>query len=165
MVKLMEKKSFVRSGEGSVASYQWTDIADGSGYVRLYVLQINDEVDSADDFTLATKAYYCGATTNKYMQSPSAWAVDLTPFNTPRTISGKAIANCGKVTTSSGDGSITVHYYKVSGGVETSISADISSTGAASGSPHIAIGTITETSKEAELVVISFFLSFKLWSP
>jgi hypothetical protein len=33
---LMEKKSFIKEGEPTIASYDWTDIADGTGVIEFY---------------------------------------------------------------------------------------------------------------------------------
>lgn len=49
----MEKKSFLRSGEGSIASYTWTDLITQQGYVDFYGMSVF--VDDAEEFVLPTK--------------------------------------------------------------------------------------------------------------
>jgi hypothetical protein len=126
--------------ENILANYDWTDVADGTGYIRLYV--IHEDTLGDGDCSLVTKAY---STPRGNLSKPSAKAIDLTPFNTPRTIGGRAVVNCGKIETSSGNGSFTVTFWKVSGGAETAISGNLTSYSKSSGGSHIAIGSITQT--------------------
>jgi hypothetical protein len=140
-VPLMQKKSFLRSGEGSLVNYSWTDLADGTGYTRFYVFNI--DAVCAPELLISANQYPTQAAYISNGLFPIT--VDLSPFNTPRTIGGKAICHCGKVTTSSGNGSITWKFQKVSGAVVTDISSDISSYATSSGSAHTAQGTVTET--------------------
>jgi hypothetical protein len=133
--------NFAVPGEGAVASYSWTDIADGSGIVTFYFVQTNDF--ASDDQILVKEALYtgrqeyvsaAGGGTSDYTQIMDV-DFDLTPFNTPRTIKGNAVvSSCfGYKHTGSGSGAqgncyLVFKLRKVSGGVETEIGSCQTST-------------------------------------
>jgi hypothetical protein len=109
--------------EGAVASYDWTDIADGTGYITLYV-----SGDSAGH-RLVTKEYHShkGAETY-YVNATATLNCDLTPFNSPRVIRGTAFIEAITYTSwgTSGSVSKTCQFYKVSNAVETSLGSAVS---------------------------------------
>jgi len=47
---LMKKRSFLRSGEGAIASYSWTDMAEATGKVFYYLCSTH--TDASDDYIL-----------------------------------------------------------------------------------------------------------------
>lgn len=101
---LMKKQSFIRTGEGTIATYNYQDIANGLGYAYYYGVGLKDsagailgltgstvldkyDVNAAKDHTRAEAS--TTSTANK--------AIDLTftssTFNSPRIMEGALIAN------------------------------------------------------------------------
>lgn len=125
--------------ESAVASYSWTDVASGTGMVRFYIV-----FTGGTSFVLVEKPYVGAQLNARYMMGTTT--VDLTPFNTPRIVGGYAVATCGNVQTSSGNGTLSVQFFKyTAGGVETSISSNITSPATSSGNAHIVQVPITNT--------------------
>jgi hypothetical protein len=96
----MDKKSFIRSGEGAVSSYEWTDVAEGTGMIRfdgfttkeqttISHLLSNKPLYSHTQHTLSS-AFGGGAAP---MELRGTINFDLSPFNTPRTVAGTAFFN------------------------------------------------------------------------
>jgi hypothetical protein len=131
--KLMEKKSFLRSGEGQVASYSWADIADGSGVVGF---------DGFVSVNSTTTAYHINSnplntgaraivTTNT--SNTTAYNFDALPFNTPRTIKGSASITFTHAVFGGASGAgktniVTIGVYHYDGTTETLLGSAVSPT-------------------------------------
>lgn len=107
--------------EGAIASYSWTDVASGLGYVTLYLT--SHEVDhvtafSLIDATIAGKRYGSGWYSTTYQ------AFDSSGFNTPRTVKGKMYFS-GQMCNTAVNAPIYAKVYHVTAaGVETEIGAE-----------------------------------------
>lgn len=123
MAKLMEKRTFVRSGEGAVASYNWTDLAQGVGYGTFYLLMYGDSTSTTNislvDFVST------GANSNN-LTVDGVKNFDTNVFSFPRTLKGFVVFE-GMVSSGAAGRRLTAQLYKVSGGVETAIT-DLKST-------------------------------------
>jgi len=138
MVSLLKAKSFIRSGEGSIASYSYTDIAEGIGYSTFYGAIVAHSATGGganivEPILINFTDYNAQGTVvfNEGVSIPSAGTVmidkdfDLTPFTFPKTIKGVAIVNFSGGYHSSYAGTQNGYYKiiirKVSGGVETDL--------------------------------------------
>ena len=122
----MNKKSFIKSGEGAIASYNWQDIADGTGYNVLYITG-----DSAGH-KIVNKPFFSNEG-NEIIFIPNVVGehilnLDLTAFNSPRIAEGIAyLSFIDKVNIGvSGELTLSFEFFKVSGAVVTSISNVVS---------------------------------------
>lgn len=105
----MDKKSFIRSGEGSIASYDYVDIDDGAGYVVYYGCHVKD--DNTTDYILTRETMYSNATGTQYGHSPGNVTVfdntyDVT-MNYNKHIKGVCFTNLGVLSAGNG-GTISV---------------------------------------------------------
>jgi phosphoserine aminotransferase len=119
----MTKKSFLRSGEGSVSSYSWVDLADGTGGVTYYISLFGNS--TGVEYRLVQDSYY-----SDYYQDTTFTAsttANLSAFNTPRTAKGTAVISCFGNVAAGEEWNIKVKFQKVSGGVATDISSEITS--------------------------------------
>jgi hypothetical protein len=122
MAKLMQPNTFLRSGEGALASYSYTDLADGTGVVVLYAGQVNP-VSAADAHILSAQQFYSEAVE---VTGTTTFNFDLTAFNSPRIAKGTAYLNFGVFQTSSSSNiSLTVKLQKNVAGSFTDISSTI----------------------------------------
>lgn len=133
MADLMKKKSFIRGGEGSVASYNWTDIGEGTGMVNFYGMLTNTLGTSDTPKLTQTTGYSSEVYLNGLLDTPADNAVfidadfDLSPFNLPKVMGGTALFRCSFSYAhtfgggSSGYGNLKIIIRKVSGGVETDL--------------------------------------------
>lgn len=117
--------------EGAVSTYNYQDIADGTGYVILYGSDTEDSTGT--EFKLNSQIIRTYNVSSVYAPANTASAVsyelnfDLSPFNTPRTAKGTAIlelkwtpvfgAGGGNTTTAS----CVVNIMKYDGSTETTI--------------------------------------------
>lgn len=142
----LKKKSFIKSGNPSIASYNWTDAEEGTGVVQFY---------GFTSATSTTNPIYGLSSTASYSDQPSTTETqnhnniaydetfldldfDLSEFNTPRIIRGTAYAYItwsNKHSTSVGNGSsqVLITIRKWDGSTETDIATATSKTITASG--------------------------------
>ena len=86
--------AFPQPSEAAVASYDWTDIAEGTGIV-LYHAYVS-ETSTGDDNHISTAELYSRKIETTATTGSASYALiiekdfDLTAFNTPRTIKGTA---------------------------------------------------------------------------
>jgi hypothetical protein len=91
----MTKKSFIRSGEGSIGSYDWEDIADGTGIVE-FIAQATTDGTNIYYFmhrninNYATPYSTSATTTSSNYADVASLNFDLAPLNLPRIVKGKA---------------------------------------------------------------------------
>ena len=107
----------------AIASYSYVDITNGTGVEVFYISKFNNS--TGVEYKLVTKALESSFASGR-ANITAATDCDLTPFNTPRTITGTAVLSCFGYC-SSGTWTVTARFYKVSGAVETAISASTSS--------------------------------------
>jgi len=122
-------KPFPTPSSPAIASFNWTDIAEGTGIVKFYGFDSEDSTGTTHH--LSTNAFY---STNIYSQSATfagydyllkaTWNFDLAPFNRSGTIQGTANFNIPwhlwtTEPAQSVAGYLQVLIQKVSGGVTT----------------------------------------------
>jgi len=128
----------------AIASYDYTDVADGTGNSTFYLCYTAD--NSGDTLILTNEILYSTEIDYTYQidaaDNTDAANLDfnLTAFNTPRTIQGNATVEIGMslYQSTTADDRVwtynTINLYKVSGGVETLIGTAVSATEANPGS-------------------------------
>jgi hypothetical protein len=129
MAKLMEKRTFVRSGEGAVASYDWSDLVTQSGYVAFYGLSA--KVNSASTSLIllnrinpTEEVYTETKIPNMATPTPQTFtkSFDTLPLNASMDLKGTAFVKTkitfGGVTSSR---SLKIYFYKVRGATATQI--------------------------------------------
>lgn len=89
---------FRKGGEAAVASYDWTDLAAGTGVVAYtgYTSQVSGaalqyNITSNDSVNSTSGAAHASGSSNTFLNLD----FDLTEFNTPRTIKGNILVNFG----------------------------------------------------------------------
>ena len=95
----MKKKSFLRSGEGAIASYNYEDIASGSGVIVFYALQASTSTNGSNEqakYFLTTERIKSKYYYKQYeVFGAGAWSkfceesFDSLPFNTKRILNGR----------------------------------------------------------------------------
>jgi hypothetical protein len=121
----------------SIASYNYTDIAEGTGMVEFYCFTSYE--GGVKRYRLSTKQVYSN---DVYNQRSSAGTTimnfDLSAFNKPQTISGTAFvtAGIGRWDGQPTNVSITALVQKISGETTTSISSTITSEVSSLPEPH-----------------------------
>ena len=84
--------AFPIPGESAIASYSYTDIAEGTGVVSFYGAETYDTTASTK-YILTTNSIISN---NPEIISPNGnYDFDLTPFNMPKTIKGTAYFSVG----------------------------------------------------------------------
>jgi hypothetical protein len=131
MANLMKPKSFLRSSEGQIISYDWVDISSGSGYQTFYLCK------DQTNYNLTTQTIYSDEICFLSGEPPQALTkifdqVFTITMNSGRIINGNVLVNpCAHVKSG---GSVVVSLYfvcklvKIFGGVETTIAEATSST-------------------------------------
>ena len=135
-------------GEGSIASYDYTDLASGLGFKTYYATNYED---GAGGTTRALTESLLYSVNIEGSFTTTTFSYDLTPFNIPRTVKGTAIIRYS--THWSGTSSQTKYetftLKKVSGAVITSIGTARSNTETSAGSAiiknHVLYISLTET--------------------
>ena len=107
----------------AVASYDWTDIANGSGNSVFYLLKSKNS--AGDDYSLVTTNLVAGigGASAVGWASTSYVSFDSTPFNSPRTMKGIAYFT-GQFNYISDAGSVTATLCHYDGTTETTIGAE-----------------------------------------
>lgn len=123
--------SFPIPGESAIASYDYTDIAEGTGMVVFYAFSSYE--GGAADYHLSTSAIpshnqFTQATIGDHIYQPICdLDFDTSPFNLPKTIKGTAwvVVPCGYAegVSSSGDIKFTAYIRKWTGSVESEIAS------------------------------------------
>lgn len=108
----------------SIASYDYKDVADGTGVIIFYPTIASDSVSEKP--MLSTQKLARAQVTSNGVWNGNDTDYDLTAFNTPRTIKGNAYFT-GWFYVPSSSYTMTAQLKVVSGGVETDISAQITS--------------------------------------
>lgn len=120
---------YITTDEKIIASYDWTDIAEGTGIVGFWGLKLRDA--TGEVYRINENAFYssaietteAGSFTNDAVSVWTATArnFDLGPFNFPKTIKGKAIVVIywKNMLSTNTDGTLTAGIYKYSNSTET----------------------------------------------
>lgn len=96
--QLMKSRSFLRSGEQTLASYNWNDVQSGSGIVNFYGI-VNDEDNSTKSYSFVTTPFYSSDTeiqgSTVSFPNVASWETSMDQdfdisFATPRTVQGRA---------------------------------------------------------------------------
>lgn len=113
--------NFRKSAEAAVASYDWTDIAAGSGLISFYLCATG--ASGATTYNLLTSEVYSEVIEMDTSLSQTQ-NFDTPQFNLTRIISGTAYLSCAGRISSDGSGSIqiTAQLKKYDGTTETNIS-------------------------------------------
>lgn len=109
--------NFPIPAESAIASYNWTDIANGTGYATFY-----GSLFSASN--ILTPTLY--NVPNMGLAAGTYATFDATPFNSPRTAKGYAYINAYRLG-GAGNTTFTAKVSKISGAVTTDISSEVSS--------------------------------------
>jgi len=121
----MLKQKYVSAGT-AVATFDYQDIASGTGYVLFYGGTLADGTASGS-YVLSDNAFYADKVVTRTVANPSSWTklieedFDVT-FNLPRIIKGNALLTIPIGIKHAADGEEYMkyygHVYKVSGGAE-----------------------------------------------
>ena len=113
-----------KSGEGAIASYNYTDVADGTGVIVFYAI-ISQTSGSVDYHLVTDSSLYSDAVD---IGGDVDLDFDLTAFNLPRKVKGTAYVSIGLEAVGAGNTIYaTVQLRHVRGGTETNITSAIAS--------------------------------------
>lgn len=146
---------FRRAGEQSIASYDFTDIAEGTGTVIFY--GITTEINSGVSRVLSENVLDSTTISTPNPAGSTEYDFDLAAFNLPRRVTGTAYFKCAIAGGSNAADTIyvTVIVKKYDGSTETNISSEIQSQTVASSTTEQVLMPIplTETSfKKGEIL-------------
>jgi len=114
---------FRKSAEASIASYDYVDIAEGTGVVVFNGGKA--AVSGSAVFLLSRNTFYSDVVSSVNATTLNA-DFDLTPFNLPKTIKGTAYLSFGFYQVNAGGtGYIKIQIQKSSGGVVSNCSSEI----------------------------------------
>lgn len=116
-----------KEDERANASYNYTDLADGTGVTVFYAAGTKN---TTADYILTQSVAQTGlGSTEKQDTGTDYLDFDLTPFNLPRTAKGTALVNAtiSVVDSGTGGGSVSAELYHWDGASETSISTTTTS--------------------------------------
>jgi len=124
---MVQPTIFTQQGGQAIASYNYTDLAEGTGVVIYYGLTNKD--NAATNYMLSSQAIKSSSNSTNIITAGTNvnCNFDLTSFNIPKEIKGTAYYFGGICGYSGMTGYITVQIQKVSGGVESNCSSVIQS--------------------------------------
>jgi hypothetical protein len=108
----------------SIASYNYTDIAEGTGSVSFYLLGFQD---SSGDINTLSQVAVEGKESSDGWSSTSYVNFDCSPFNHPRVIKGRAYFS-GEANHKGTNGTITATLCHYDGTTETTIGTEATTT-------------------------------------
>lgn len=119
-------RTYRKSQERIIASFNYNDIASGAGFVSFYPTITKDNSGTQYLLTNDTSIYSTVIETTRITDGTTTLNFDTSPFNLPRTISGTAIANIGVEVsnTNSGEG-YSIQIQRWDGSSATNISSEI----------------------------------------
>lgn len=138
--------NFAVPGEGAVASYNWTDIAEGVGYVTFYGYVSRNGLNTLIKRTLTM-------TTNPNYSSGIKFKTSA--LNYPKTISGTLVANWTHLSAGSNQ-KATCQVSYIRNGVETAISSlvETSDTFSSETSVYLSVPLTTTNLKAGDIIQI-----------
>ncbi len=117
-----------KTPERAIVSFDFKDLASGSGFEEFFLAKNNDDSGTTDVLT-TTPIWSSLVETNFGEGAEVTTNFDSTVFNLPRTIRGTAILNLGIVSSSSGNQeTIKVQLFKWDGSTETALTAELTLT-------------------------------------
>jgi len=138
------EQKFRKFGESAIASYNFTDIAEGTGVVLFY--GFGDAASGAYNYSLTGQQIY-SFEIESTKTIPTTFTFNTSVFNYPRIAKGTAIVRFSTDSYNASAGSslyFNIKLQKVSGVVVTDIgNTDTSSTSAASGVHNMGSWTVT----------------------
>jgi hypothetical protein len=138
--------SFPIPGESAIASYDWTDVANGLGYATFY-----GSLFSASHILTPTLFNV----PNISLAAGTYVAFDATPFNSPRTAKGYAYINAHRLG-GVGNTTFTAKVSKISGAVTTDISSEVNSSATGNDAWFLIRLLLTETVfKKGDIIRVS----------
>lgn len=129
--------------EKAIASYNYTDIDSGSGYVTYYLMRVN--TSGSDKYLLTPTSSSAGAldSNGNSFQATTYVNFDIT-FNIPRVVKGAAYLS-GEVYHPSDDGKIIASLYHYDGSTETEIGEETTSVTITEDQPYCIAFDVSET--------------------
>ena len=119
-------EQFTVDPESAIASFAFTDIATGLGFVAF--LGIASEDSGGIDFHLITNALFAQpAGTRRSSQGTTTLDFDTAPFNLPRVAKGTAYFSAGMAVSANQDVRLLVQIKHVSNSTVTNITSEITS--------------------------------------
>jgi len=145
----MLKKKF-QTQQTAISSYDYTDIASGTGYVIFYGGNLSDGTSASGSYVLSDNVFYSENKNTHTVLNTTSWAnaMDITfessIFNLPRIIEGKALINAtlghgatgGAIPLTRLSGTRIIKYDGTTETVLATVTSDITTGGAALGA-HI----------------------------
>ena len=139
-------KNFRNTQETAIASYDYIDIAEGTGIVT-FNLAVSAIATPTYNYLLTKNTVYSDETHIRSTNTTTTFNFDLTPFNLPQTLNGTAILSSAFwLQTAGGDKSVKVTLKKVSDAT-TSISSQITAYIPAAGNAKMALIELPITTK------------------
>lgn len=131
VLRKIENKSFIRSSEGALPTYSWTDVASGAGYINVYGYSAYNSA-GALVYRLGTENVYSEEKEKAATGGVGTVTLELNfdfVSNYTRVINGDLIVNfpaCGIVQSSSSSAQTCTYHFeatlmRVRGGTETSL--------------------------------------------
>lgn len=126
-------KNYQQSQETAIASFAYTEISSGTGFVLFYAM--NAEENASDKIRLLGENVVASLLIEGTFTT-TTFNYDLTPFNLPQTVKGTAIIRYSTYWTGTGGNTKfeTITIQKVSDGVVTDIGSERTNTETGSGS-------------------------------
>jgi len=94
---MLQKK--YQTQQTAIASYDYTDIASGTGYSIFYGGNLSDGTSASGSYVLSNNVFYSENLTTEAVKDTTVWFhlfdidFDSSPFNLPRVVQGKALLN------------------------------------------------------------------------
>jgi hypothetical protein len=118
-------ETFPEYSASAVSSYNYTDLAEGTGTVLYYA--IIAENSSGKTYKLLSHKSFSETELISSTNSPTTFNFDTSSFNFPRTVKGTAFFSCSAVAASGDTGTVKVQIKKYDGTTETNLSSEITS--------------------------------------
>lgn len=121
-------KTYRKSRENIIASFSFTDIAEGTGTIIYNGTRVTD--DSGEDWALITQSLEGSgspAQTLRLINHQEEVDFNLSPFNLPKILTGTAYVSAVQSAVNTDTSSFTVQFKKVTGGEESNISSLVAS--------------------------------------
>ena len=124
------QRTYRKEGEGGIASYDWTDIAEGTGLVTFY--GCSDAISGATTYSLINNSsiYSDSAALELVRDTEGSTTIsfDTPKFNLPRIVKGTAYFSAAfRIDTTPGQTYLRLQLNKLNGSVATPISSFIKS--------------------------------------
>lgn len=135
---------FRKSGEAIIASYEYIDVAEGTGIIHFYGSEMKDSTGT--EHLLTASVVY--STAVEYVQAQgtnSTIDFDLAPFNLPRTLKGTAYINMDLSNATAGNSTAQATIKHYDGTTATAVSSAVTSHNVATGAHDLILLEIPVT--------------------